>query len=242
MAKSKNVPLDELPVISEADRPDTSLGFEPVIETEDQANEALQEMAYLDAYARSVQARAACKMKRIQDAANAMCVLKVGNRKVPCGDRSQALGAALKVYAQTHRPELKEADGKRIARSVKLTHGKIGWAKGRDAVVVSKGCTAKDVKQALESISATDDKPGVITRLQNLLSRMRMFGADPAPVKADLIFTVSVDLSTTKAREAVGKKKITQEQLAQLNLEFRVGTDEFFAEPATFQPTRAAVP
>ena len=244
MAKKRTDAPEELPVISKLDRPRNTLGLEPVIETEEQANDALEEMAYLQAYASAIQARKEMRIKKIQAAADKSCVVKIAGKKVPCGDRDVVLGKALKLYAQTHRPELQNADGKRVARSLKLAMGKIGWGKGRDAVVIVSGNNAKDVKEALEEITTTEDKPGIIARLQSMLSRVRLFkDEERRGCPADELFSVSVDFNATKTREAFQKKKvITADDLARLNLRFAEGEDEFFAEPTTFQPSRAAVP
>lgn len=242
MAKAKTADLDELPAITLQDSPGDTFGIEPNIETEDQAELALHLMGFYSDYAAVVQGSTAALIKRIQERGNQRCTIEIEKQPIGCGARHAQLLAALERYTEEQRPELKNADGDRTPRSAKLSHGKIGWRRGRAAVQVCEGKNQSDVKAALEKHSASETKPGIAVQLQKLAAKARIFFDDKRKLFVDQLFTVSVALNVTKARDAFEKKELTRDDLKRLHLRYNEGDDEFFAEPAKFTPSRSAAP
>jgi len=222
------------PKVQRGDRPATSLGLTPVINSEEQASEALRELAFLELHAATVEAQARRERSVIEHWAEAEASFEIEGESVRGKDRRFALEGALQSYADKKCPELQKADGKSAKRSMKLAAGTIGWKKAKDSVQICEGKTETDVIAALEKSSGGRKGKGIMSKIRGVIEHVLLFAADKRRRAVALMFDVRITLNRTRALNAFTNDTIDKSELRKLGLKFVPGEDEFYVKPDDF--------
>ena len=223
---------EAVPVLTAADRPGDLLpvGEEPpVIASDDDADKALRELAFLHGHTKSVSAAVQTRIDQIVEESKRSLVVEGKTYE----DREAELTAALESFTQKNHRELKDGSG---ARTVALQNGSIGWKKSRDAVGYVKGKTQKDALTAIdEATTKTKKEGGFKKRLSSLLESIRLFGSGEDTRFVSLFVTAKPSVNLTEARKAYEDEKIGDAQLSRYHMQFVAGSDSFVCEPDEFE-------
>lgn len=179
-------------------RPTETLGPTPRIKSRDDAELALNEIAWCNALEAGVRAKADELLATINRMVAEATAVEEGGLSV-CDRRAKLEEAALK-WADANRGDL--CPGAR--KSVDLQRGRFSWRSGKAKVDFAEGYTEADV------VEAVCHESGLTATLEKLVANLGWFG----------VFTVKLAVNKTNARDARIKKQISDEELAEVGLEF----------------------
>lgn len=184
-----------------------------MIETLQQADEALREMAELDARKEGITAQCDAEINEVKARYAEQLVVKVGRSKMPLADRYEQLGTELQEFGSNHPELVMEGDKK----SVKLNHGSLGF-KSAPAKLVA----LEDEKTLLKSLAAK-----VMPALLKALDLVKLLtGFDSSK-----ILSIDVKLDKAGLLKAWKDNVLPDERLAKIGLKVEQSGDEFWSKP-----------
>jgi hypothetical protein len=185
------------------------------IQSEEQANSALAELASLS----GLRADAQTKRDRVVAFADRRCqeklFVEIGGERQPIADRAKFLEAELSAFCWNNKDAL-FADPK----SKELNAGRLGFRLSKP--------TVEEIEKAKDDKKSGWDlvREKIRDVLLRALGRTRL-GAGKA---AGSLFSLSVSPNKTSMLSALKSKTITHQQLAKLGFKFKPETDVFFFE------------
>lgn len=198
--------------------PATRLGATPEIESLDDVDAALVELAWINARESTLQADCEARVAQIQTDAQDRMYLEVEGHVLSFADRRAHLDQAVRVFCETNKTEILSDSGK---KSRDLTHGTIGWRQTQLKIAPAPGT---DTKRVLSLI----DKAVELTKsIVSLLGRLKLFG-----LPLGSLIELKPSLSLTKAKDAYKQQKLTAANLKKLGLVAIEPHDEFYLEVA----------
>lgn len=201
-------PLEDLP------RPDVTLGIKPKIKTDEEAETALREIAWCQAVTSAIAAKTAELLNEINELATKVATFTVGEEQVPIADRRKVLEEAFFKFAEANRSRL--CPGKK--KSVEFRNGSCKWRYAKDAVDF-----LDDWSQRL-AIEAVGNESGLLAKIEELVDAIGWHG----------VFVAKLSVNKTNAVKARQKQQLTDDELAEVGLEFKPGEEYITVEPAEF--------
>lgn len=183
------------------------------IASREELNAAVGELARLNAQAKRIDAECDAAIKRLKDEAAEKKVHYVDEVPFSIEEWCKILNERIELYCENNRDELL-ADGE---KSVRLTHGVIGWRKAKDYV---EPLNKRPEKWWLQKI--------IDFTIEKILKAVNTFSPDETDIKAaDL---VKVDLKWDKAAmlKGVSDGRMKPNHLKPFGFAFREGSDEFY--------------
>ena len=181
------------------------------ITSREELNEAVGELARLNAQVKQIDSQCDADIKRLKDKAAEEKVHYVDDVPYSIEEWCKILNERVGLYCENNRDELL-ADGE---KSVRLTHGVIGWRKAKDYV---EPLNKKAEKWWLQKI--------IDATIDSILKAVNKFA--PSSIKtADV---VKVDLKWDKAAmiKGIAEGRMKPDDLKPFGFAFREGSDEFY--------------
>ena len=201
-----------------------ALGPEVTIETLDQANLVLHELAWVQQQLGKVAADVKIKIDALKAAAPPSVKIKDPARsiaedpvEVSLLDRQELLQQTLATWTAEHIAE--HLTGKK--RSIDLPHGRLGLRQRPQIVEMAEGWAESAVLAAIDEIA------GVVAAVTGILDRKTGIGS--ARVR-DLL-DIQINVSCKAARDAIEAQRVTAAELEPLGLVIREAYDEPVVTP-----------
>lgn len=194
---------------------------ECVIESLEQLDGAMRELAQLDGMEATCKAELDKQIKTLNEAHAARLVTDIGGKAVKFADRRSILSDAIERYATAHRAELLPAKKK----SRELNHGEIGWKKSRDMVIpIAAPATTEAVPKPKSILD---------TWVEKLLEQLHWVLGEWEPLKG-LTAYVRIKVETDEAGliTAYRDRKVSDAQMTALGYRFETGEEKFWCKPA----------
>ena len=179
-------------------KPANTLRINPTVANRDDLNQALSELANLDARRREVAAALDSDINRLKSQAEDDLQLTIDGQAISTTERIEMLEAAIRDYAAPNKEELLPDNSK----TLKLPNGSLQWKGKRLSISYAEGEDSK-------SIVARFDKR---TKFLNSLIRTLSGIACGSFCLSDL-FEIKATFSKTKALTALKEGRLTKNQL-----------------------------
>jgi phage host-nuclease inhibitor protein Gam len=212
MAQTAPSAIDD--ILNSITPPDLTLDIKPQIESIEDAELALHEIAWCNAVQAAIRAKLEETMAELNEIATREAAYDVGEERVPIGDRRKILEAELLRWGDEHRTEI--CQGKK--KSAEFRNGKLKWRDAKDAVDYLEGESQKS------AIEAVGNESGLLAKIEKLVDAIGWHG----------VFQAKLSVNKTNAVKARQKQQLTDEQLADIGLEFKAGEEYISVEPAEF--------
>ncbi|TWT63179.1 host-nuclease inhibitor Gam family protein [Rubinisphaera italica] len=203
--------------------PKQRLAAEPQIETSQQLEIALAEMAAIETRRKALEAAREQDIQLVKDRCESHCVIPVERTHTAFNDRLQTLEKAVEVYAKENREQLL-AGGK--TKSVKLTHATLKWSTSKQSIDFLENWNEKKV------IEIVDSKKSFLAQLLKCIESIKWFRATLA-----CLFTIKVTVSKTAIAKALAEKKITPKELKGIGLAVIPAKEKFSIDLTEYQVT-----
>ncbi len=177
------------------------------------ADEALAEIAQLDARERAVQAECDKDLKRIREQYSARMRVTVAGVLMPFADRRAALMTAITLFAEAHKAGILEKG----SRSRQLNHGTIGWRESRATLV-----------PAVEGAPTA----GNAALLDKLVAHLRLALAKFTGMASKIACSMKVTVSHDKPalKKLLENKEITAAELRKVGFVIGGGEDTLYVD------------
>lgn len=195
-------------------RPEARLGVKPKISSIEDAELALREIAWCQAVSEAVAAAAEELLRSLNELAKQAASFEFAGESVPVADRRAVLEKELLRWGDANRETL--CQGKK--KSVDLRNGRIRWRDGKDAVDYCDDCSQKT------AVEAIGNQSGLLARIEAIVDEIAWFG----------VFQAKLTVNKTNAVKARQKGQLTDEQLAEVGLQFLPGAEYVSVEPSEF--------
>ncbi len=183
-------------------RADNWLGLAPTIDTVEQAEIALQEIASILARDADLSAAYDVRLRRLNEERKAKLATVVDGETIPFSERVATLEAALLKWGDTQGVKL--LDG---TKTLSLRNGVFNWRKKADAVVFRDGV---DEKTAVAKVS------NVLPMLEEALEeQLQLCGA----------LEITLKINRTNAKKAVLAGQLEKNRLGSIGLRFVPGVE-----------------
>lgn len=224
-------------IVTALDRPEDLLPCEISIESDEQVEQALRELAFIDAHSASVSHQIDEQVRKLRQEQSQRLQLRIDDVDVPYAQRRRDLETALESYVRSSRPQLPKAKGK---KSEEFRHGVVGFREQRSSVGYAE---KKDHKSAISAInSATgkvrQNKGGLKQRLQELGRSLRLFARDKHERMIALFVDLQPKVNLTRAKQCVENGDLTKAQLRKFGLVYDDGGTTFYATPTQYEAKR----
>jgi hypothetical protein len=197
----------------------TTLGRELSLETQADVDAALQEMAWLTAQQKTIEASAQTRIESIKTETQAKLVVEVAGEALKIQERWDALQLAVLKWCET---ELRSALPPN-KKSLKLSHGEIKLRAIQAAVEVLEGKKADDVAFDLAR------RAEILAKVDRLLQ----VEVDGIPLSS--LVAVTFVLAKDAIKEAWVKRPDIRETLQSLAISVKEGTEQITLVPAAIQ-------
>ena len=195
------------------------------IKDRDQLNAAMGELPQLSSQAAGIDAECDAVIKTAKDKAAAEKVIKVDDKTVSIDERAKELCKAIELYCENNRKDLL-AEGE---KSVRLTHGVIGWRKSKDYV---EPLNKKPEKWWLQKI--------IEATIDNIIKAINKF--KPSDIVTSDVVKVELKWDKAAMLKGVADGRMKPNDLKPFGFAFREGDDEFFftIDEATIEAKKPA--
>ncbi len=193
------------------DRPAKVLASVPVVESIEQCETALAELAWLDAEARRVNAefdgRVAAMRTKHEDEK-----LSFGSarKRVKFAERWKQLTDVITEFSRGARDMLLEG---RRGKSREFTHGAIVFAEQRERI----GSATQD-RTVDEATKAFLETTQIVAGVRKFLERVQITFGDGSTISADKVLSVDFAFSLTRINDEKKKGALTDERLSEIGL------------------------
>lgn len=217
------------------DRPESSLGLDPVIETDDDLDAVLHELSFLNALNQSVNARIseqteAIKQKYKSEKVIAGCIGEKGgaDNLVTVDSRVKQLTQLAEKYCRANKKKM--IKGK--AKSKKFPHGTVSFNKQRDGVDYETGVDVEASFSMLDELL----KSSLVQMITAWLKSICLFGKDKEARVLYEVIELNPRYNFTKLKAAYDEERLTDAHLKQLGLKISKGKDKVKVKPAEYAP------
>lgn len=178
----------------------------------EQLDQALRELGEIQGKERQLQADCDREVAAVKSRYQSLMTCAVNGCQQPISERRAALERQIEEFCSARRDELLEGS----AKSLQLTHGKIGWRKSPATVVeLEGGSWAKHIAAAMEAVTTA-------------LKRVKLIGS----VAAAALLRIKIDLDKKSALQLYTTAQLTAAQLKRLGLAVQDGEEKISIEPA----------
>ncbi|MBX3448212.1 MAG: host-nuclease inhibitor Gam family protein [Planctomycetaceae bacterium] len=198
-----------------------ALGVDSAITTLDDVNAALHELGWLTQQSAAVDARTKSAIEQLKQTACEKLAVDIGGQRITFADRAAALRTRLEDWCREHlASHLPEG-----AKTLELSHGRIGTRKAPAAVAFATGETEKSVMSSIDKRA----------KLQSLLSKLLLTVLGSLTLGRLIRLKPELDKVSIKKAWAEGKRQ--QQTLKSVGLSVETERDEFVIEPAAVEVT-----
>ncbi len=201
-------------------RPD-AIGLEVAVKSQDDADAALHEMAYLTFLQRRIEDESRLKIERIKEETDARLKVEISNTPVTIAERWKVLSEKLHAWCVNHLKKHLPPNKK----SLKLAHGELKLRCLPATVQMLEGAKPDDVAKAIAADA------GLVEKLDKLLDG----SIDGLPIR-DLI-TVSFSLRKDSIKERWEKSDAAKAALQKRLITVADGLDQITLVPIELQVT-----
>lgn len=187
------------------------------VNSRDELDQALAALAELNAKETKINATLNHKLAEVRESYKDKFKVPVDGGEAELQDVRSTIVSAITTYCEEHRDQLL-VDGK---KSIELTHGKIGWRKGKDEVAELPQTEAEAAKGVLVYVLG--------------VCQTALHGLKKIFTKLPLLDVIRIDIKWDKQQllKRFDDKQITDSQLTKAGLSITRGVDKFYCEPKT---------
>ncbi|QDT98047.1 host-nuclease inhibitor Gam family protein [Gimesia aquarii] len=212
------------------DRPAAELlGADPVIQTEEDLNKALNELSFLNAFDQSVNATCTRYIEKLkQESEQRKYVLIDDQDPVTITSRRELLHERVNEYCKANRSSLME--GKKKTKS--FPHGSVSFKDQPAKVEYRSGLKEADSLGLLDKLMQST----LVEQIVAWLNAICIFGKNKEARLLSEVVELKPKLSVSKIKKAFEEKRLTADHLKQLGLKYSKGKEQLTIKPAEYEP------